>query len=268
VRLIAEFCQNHNGDFDTLRRMIDAAAEGGATHGKIQTIFAKDVSFRPEFEEGAVAADGRVLTIKRPAQAEMNRLRPLELSYEEHRKFGDACKAAGLKPLTTAFTLTAIPFIRDLGWKTIKVASYDCGSVPLMGALADNFDDIIISTGSSYDPEIEATAALLNARKQRFSLLHCVTIYPTPLNEMNLARMEYLRHFTPSVGLSDHSLVSRDGVKAALAAIHLGAEVIERHFTILPPEASRDGKVSIALRHWARTNRGFISRRMCRNSAP
>ena len=247
--LIAEFCQNHNGDFDTLRRMIDAAAEGGATHGKIQTIFADDVSFRPEFEGGETAADGRVLTIKRPFQAEMDRLRPLELSYEEHRKFGDACKAAGLKPMTTAFNLSVIPFIRHLGWKTIKVASYDCGSLPLIGALADNFDDIVVSTGASYDAEIEATAALLNGRKQRFSLLHCVTIYPTPLNEMNLARMEYLRRFTPSVGLSDHSLVSRDGVKAALAAIHLGAGVIERHFTILPPDASRDGKVSITKEH-------------------
>ncbi len=247
--LIAEFCQNHNGDFDTLHRMVDAAAEGGATHGKIQTIFADDVSFRPEFEEGEVASDGRVLTIKRPFQAEMNRLRPLELNYEEHRKFGDACKAAGLKPMTTAFNLAVIPFIRELGWKTVKVASYDCGSLPLIGALADNFDDVMISTGASYDQEIEAAAALLNGRKQRFSFLHCVTIYPTPLDQMNLARMEYLRRFTPSVGLSDHSLVSRDGVKAALAAIHLGAAVIERHFTILPPEASRDGKVSITREH-------------------
>lgn len=253
--LIAEFCQNHNGDFDTLRRMIDAAAEGGATHGKIQTIFADDVSFRPEFEEGQTAPDGKVLTIKRPSQAEADRLRPLELSYEQHRKFGDACKAAGLQPLTTAFNLTVIPFIRDLGWKTIKVASYDCGSLPLIGALADNFDDIIVSTGATYDEEIAATAELLNSRKKNFSLLHCVTIYPTPLNEMNLARMEYLRRFTPRVGLSDHSLVARDGVKAALAAIHLGAQVIERHFTVLPPEASRDGKVSITREHLVEINR-------------
>ena len=252
--LIAEFCQNHNGDFDTLRRMIDAAAEGGATHGKVQTIFADDVSFRPEFEDGKTAPDGKLLTIKRPYQAEMDRLRPLELSYEQHRKFGDACKAAGLKPLTTAFNLTVIPFIRDLGWKTIKVASYDCGSLPLIQALADNFDNIIVSTGATYDQEIEATSDLLNSLKKDFSLLHCVTIYPTPLNEMNLARMEYLRRFTPSVGLSDHSLVARDGVKAALAATHLGATVIERHFTILGPEASRDGKVSITKEHLREIN--------------
>ena len=252
--LIAEFCQNHNGDFDTLQRMIDAAIEGGATHGKIQTIFADDVSFRPEFEEGETAADGRIVTIKRPAQAEIDRLRPLELSYEEHRKFGDACKAAGLQPLTTAFNLTVIPFIRDLGWKTIKVASYDCGSLPLIQALADNFDEIIVSTGATYDAEIEATANLLKGRDSKFSLLHCVTIYPTPLNEMNLARMAYLRTLAPAVGLSDHSLVARDGAKAALAAIHLGATVIERHFTILPPEASRDGKVSITKGHLREIN--------------
>jgi sialic acid synthase SpsE len=255
VLLIAEFCQNHNGDFDILRRMIDAAAEGGATHGKIQTIFADDVSFRPEFEEGETAPDGKVLAIKRPYQAEVDRLRPLELSYEQHRKFGEACKAAGLQPLTTAFNLTVIPFIRDLGWKTIKVASYDCGSLPLIQALADNFDQVIVSTGATYDSEIEATANLLKASGKKFSLLHCVTIYPTPLNAMNLARMEYLRSFAPSVGLSDHSLVARDGVKAALGAIHLGAKVIERHFTVLAPEASRDGKVSITKDHLLEINR-------------
>lgn len=252
--LIAEFCQNHNGDFDTLRRMIDAAAEGGATHGKIQTIFADDVSFRPEFETGETAPDGRTLTIKRPCQAEMDRLRPLELSYEQHRKFGDACNSAGIAPLTTAFNLSTVPFIRELGWKAIKIASYDCGSLPLIQAVADNFSEVIVSTGATYDEEIAAAAAALNERKKSFSLLHCVTIYPTPLNEMNLARMEYLRQFTPSVGLSDHSLVARDGVKAALAAIHLGASVIERHFTILPPEASRDGKVSVTKEHLRQIN--------------
>lgn len=249
IRVIAEFCQNHNGKFDVLRRMIDDAAAGGATHGKIQTIFAGDLSFRPEFEEGKVDLDGRTVAIKRPYQAEYDRLKGLELSYEQHREFADACRASGLEPLTTAFTVTSIPHLRDLGWRSVKVASYDCGSVPLIQALIEGFSEIIVSTGASYDDEVRTTARLLTESGRTFSLLHCVTMYPTPLSEMHLARLAWLGELAPSVGLSDHSLVARDGVKSALAAIFLGADTIERHFTVLPEEETRDGKVSIRKEH-------------------
>jgi sialic acid synthase SpsE len=229
--------------------MIDAAAEGGATHGKIQSIFAADLSFRPEFDLGKNEPDGRTTIIKRPYQPEYDRLKKLELTYDQQRRFVEQCIAAGLQPLTTAFNLTCIPFIKDLGWRSIKVASYDCGSLPLIKALASNFDELIISTGATFDEEIQSTARLLNEMDKPFSLLHCVTLYPTPLDEMNLARMNYLRTFTKSVGLSDHSLVERDGVKAALAAIYLGAEIIERHFTVLSADQTRDGRVSIRKEH-------------------
>ena len=249
VKLIAEFCQNHNGDFDILKRMVDAAAEGGATHAKIQTIFADDLSFRPEFEEGRINEDGSVAVIKRPFQIEYDRLKGLELTYDQQRVFVELCRSAGMEPLTTAFNLTSIPGIRDLGWTSVKVASYDCGSIPLIEELADNFEELIISTGASYDNEIEATAKLLNARGTKYTLLHCVTIYPTPLEAMHLNRLAYLRELCPSVGLSDHSMTTRDGVKADLVAIHLGADAIERHFTVLPEDQTRDGKVSITKMH-------------------
>lgn len=249
LRLIAEFCQNHNGKVETLLRMIEAAAEGGATHAKIQTIFAEDVSFRPEFEAGAVDGSGQVLVIKRPYQAEYDRLKGLELTYEQQRLFVDECRKAGMEPLTTAFTVTCLPHIRDLGWRAVKVASYDCASLPLIDSLSATFDDIIVSTGASYDEEIVATAERLRRSGKNFSLLHCVTLYPTPLSELNLARLHWLKRLAPSVGLSDHSLVARDGVKSALAAIHLGADTIERHFTILPEGQTRDGRVSIRAEH-------------------
>lgn len=249
LQLIAEFCQNHNGNMDILRRMIDAAAKGGATHAKIQTIFADDLSFRPEFEEGSMDASGNTLVIKRPYQPEYDRLKKLELTYEQQRQFGNECRAAGMEPLTTAFTLTCIPHIRELGFKAVKVASYDCGSLPLLAALTPHFDTLIVSTGASTDAEVHAAAALLKQSGKAYSLLHCVTLYPTPLNEMHLARMHWLKQYAPKVGLSDHSLVARDGVKAALASIYLGAEVIERHFTVLAEDESRDGKVSIRTEH-------------------
>jgi N,N'-diacetyllegionaminate synthase len=249
MKIIAEFCQNHNGRYDILSRMIEEAAEGGATHAKIQTIFADDLTFRPEFEEGRTGPDGHVKVIKRPYRPEYERLKKLELTYEQHRRFVEECRAAGMEPLTTAFNLTCIPEIRDLGWRSVKVASYDCGSTPLIEALADNFGELVVSTGASYDEEIETTAALLRNRGVKFTLLHCVTIYPTPLDAMHLNRIEYLRGLSCSTGLSDHSLVSRDGIKADLVAIHLGADTIERHFTVLPEDQTRDGRVSITKAH-------------------
>lgn len=248
-KLIAEFCQNHNGDFDVLRRMVHEAAEGGATHGKIQTIFADDLSFRPEFEDGVIREDGTLFTINRPYNLEYGRLKELELTYEQHRRFVDECRMAGLEPLTTAFNITSIPHIAELGWNSVKVASYDCGSLPLIEALAKRFSEVFISTGASEDREIEAAAALLIRSSRDFTMLHCVTIYPTPLPLMNLLRMQWLRRLSPSVGLSDHSLVVRDGIKSAIAAIYLGADVIERHFTVLPADSTRDGKVSITKQH-------------------
>lgn len=245
MKLIAEFCQNHNGNFDVLKRMIHEAAEGGATHGKIQSIYADDLSFRPEFEQGLVDDLGITKTIKRPYKPEYERLKGLELSYADHEQFIRECDKAGLVPLTTAFTISSINWIKELGFEEIKVASYDCGSLPLIKALASNFNNLIISTGATYDEEIKATVNLLDSMSASFDLLHCVTIYPTPLNEAHINRMNFLKTFARSVGFSDHTLVKRDGVKASMVAIYCGAEAIERHFTVLPEDQTRDGPVSI-----------------------
>lgn len=249
MKLIAEFCQNHNGDMSILKDMIWKASESGATHGKIQTIFANDLSCREEFEKGEIDSEGNIITIKRPYKAEYGRLKGLELEYKQHEEFISECKKANLIPLTTAFNLTSVSHLKDMGWNNIKVASYDCASLPLIELLSDNFEELIISTGATYDNEIENTASFLNEKGSDFSFLHCVTIYPTPLNVMNLNRMNYLKTFTDSVGLSEHSRVSESGVKACLAAIYLGAEIIERHFTILPESETKDGPVSISSSH-------------------
>ncbi|MBU8902475.1 MAG: N-acetylneuraminate synthase family protein [Victivallales bacterium] len=245
LKIIAEFCQNHNGDWDILKRMIAEAAEGGASHVKIQSIFSDDLSYREEFENGKVDDNGETICIKRPYQEEYDRLKPLEISYEQHIKFIDLCKQSDLIPMTTAFTVDSIDKLKDLGFDCIKIASYDCGALALIKKAAKNFKHLFISTGATFDSEIEASANFLNENKSSFSFLHCVTMYPTPLDAMNLKRMNYLKQFTPSVGLSEHSKYSLNGIKACLAAIYLGADVIERHFTVLAAEDSRDGIVSI-----------------------
>ena len=243
MKVIAELCQNHNGDPELVRRMVDAAAEAGATHVKLQNIHAATVAFRPQFEDG-LEVDGVTQAIRRPWAAECDRLKGLELPGPVVEDFVVHAREAGLVPMTTCFTRGEVEQIADQGFEDIKVASYDCASFPLLRDLADRFDRMIVSTGATFDDEVIHAAAILRDRVE-LTLLHAVTVYPTPLDELHLARLDWLATLAPTVGFSDHTLVARDGLIAAKAAIALGAQVIERHFTILEPEATRDGPVSI-----------------------
>ncbi len=245
--LIAEFCQNHNGDRAVIKEMIAAAHASGATYAKIQTIFSEDLTRRERFEDGKTHADGTVATLKRPFLTEQDRLRPMDLTPDDYAWFIEECGRVGIKPLTTVFTLGRVADMAKLGWKDVKVASYDCASLVLLKQLKHYFSHLFISTGATHDWEVARTAHLL--RDHSFSFLHCVTVYPTPLPELHLRRMRYLRQYTPSVGFSDHTLIARDGIKASLMALAMGAEVIERHFTVLPPEQTKDGPVSITPAH-------------------
>jgi N,N'-diacetyllegionaminate synthase len=243
VEIIAEFCQNHNGDFDILARMVEAAAKNGASHGKIQAIFAEEVAFRPQFEQGLVE-DGVTLAIKRPYQAEHDRLKALEINFEQAAKFATLCVEVGIKPMTTCFTRAQVEPLAQAGFKEIKVASYDCSAFAMLRELKARFARVIVSTGATYDDEVRFAAEILKGHD--FGMLHCVTLYPTPLAQVHMARMDWLRSLAPQVGYSDHSAVGQDpqmvGTKAAM---HLGAEIVERHFTILPAGETRDGPVSI-----------------------
>ena len=240
--IIAEFCQNHNGDFNVLEQMIIAAAKAGATHAKIQSITADKLTYRPQFEEGIFVGEVR-RSIKRPYAEEYNRLKGLELSEREIKGFISLCHEHNLIPMTTCFSRYDVLSIKKQGFVTVKVASYDCASYQLLRDLAESFEELIISTGAMYDEEIEYASNVLS--KTNFSFLHCITIYPTPLEVLNLSRINWLRKFSKRVGFSDHTLVSRDGIIASKAALALGADIIERHFSIMPADQTRDGPVSI-----------------------
>jgi len=248
VTLIAELCQNHLGDFELVKNMVDEAVEAGATHIKIQHIYTKNLTFRPQFEEG-LTQNGITQSIKRPWKPEFERLKPLELTPEDNRKFVKYVESKGAVPLTTCFARCDIPAIKAEGFKAVKVASYDCASYQLLRELSDHFSEIFISTGATFSNEIEKASEVLKGKRVKHSFLHCVTIYPTPLDEMHLSRLDWLKKFSQEAGFSDHSLVSRDGVFASKAAIALGATVVERHFTILDEDKSKDGPVSIRPEH-------------------
>ena len=240
--LIAEFCQNHNGNFAILSKMLELAAENGASYGKIQAIFPDNLAFRAQFEQG-LTVNGQTLSYKRPYQAEYDRLKGLELNFREIEKFVSLCEAASLKSMVTVFAREHVSAIASMGFDAVKVASYDCGSFQFLRELKEHFKTIFISTGATFDQEISFAAEVLDGVNVTF--LHCVTIYPTPVEEMHLARMNYLRQFSDDVGFSDHSLTVRDGLIGSKAALALEADFIERHFTTLEPEATKDGPVSI-----------------------
>ena len=244
MKLIAELCQNHNGDEYLLNKMIEDALEGGATHIKVQTIYSSDLTFRPEFEEG-LERNGEKISIKRPWENEYNRLKKLELTKNAYSRVVDTCKKRGAVPLTTCFSINRIEEIINQGFEEIKVASYDCASYSLIRSLINKFKHIYISTGATFNEEINKTYNILSSHNAAFTFLHCVTIYPTPMSQLHLSRLNFLNKFSKEVGFSDHTSPKNDGIIGTCAAIYLGAKVIERHFTSLEADQTKDGPVSI-----------------------
>jgi sialic acid synthase SpsE len=145
--------------------------------------------------------------------------------------------------MTTTFTRAAALEVKDMGYEAIKIASYDCASYPLLEEVKKYYNTIFVSTGATFDNEIAKAAEVLKGTD--FSFLHCLTIYPTPMDDLNLRRMEFLRRFTSKVGYSDHTHVERTNLWASKIAMALGASVVERHFTVLEKDETKDGPVSI-----------------------
>ena len=223
--------------------MVHAAAEAGADYAKIQALRSTELTQRERFENGSTDRNGILRAIKRPYEVERDRLAKLDLSDADEQWFVDECKRSGIKSMITIFTRFSTERFVSAGFDSVKVASYDCKSVALLQEVATNFKNVYISTGATLDEEI-STASEIFTRDQA-SFLHCVTIYPTPLDQLHLNRMKWLKQFSNQVGFSDHTAPASTDLRASKLAITLGADVLERHFTILEPHETRDGAVSI-----------------------
>lgn len=247
-KIIVEVCQNHNGDRSVLKDMIHAAKEHGADIIKGQVIFSQDLTPRERFDEGQEETNGVRKTIKRPYVAERERLAGIDLTEDDYRFFVDEVNSVGAIPMMTVFSRNRVALAAQLPWKGetyTKIASYDCASKPLIADLSNHFDTLIVSTGATFDDEIQNTSAMLKEKNKKFALLHCVTNYPNTLAMANLNRMQWLRQFASEVGWSDHTHVGRDGIKASKVALMLGADFVERHFTVLTSDKTKDGPISI-----------------------
>lgn len=241
--LIAECCQNHGGDRETLKTMIHKAVENGADYVKIQGLYSEEVTRRERFEQGKTAPDGTPQVIHRPYQPEVERLKKLDLSLEDEAWFVNECVRAGTAPLITVFTREGIRRVRDLGFEAAKIASYDCRSYPLLREAKECWNTLFVSTGATFDNEIARAAAVLAGCDYTF--LHCVTLYPTPMDQLHLRRLNHLRRFTPKVGFSDHSKPGESALWASKIALAVGASCVERHFTVQDASKTKDGPVSV-----------------------
>jgi sialic acid synthase SpsE len=236
MKIIAEMCQNHNGDMDLLETMVVEAAKNGADICKIQTIEAKHLIYWKEFEDF------------RPYEKEYERLKSLELSIDDEKKFVAICRQNKVEPMTTVFEHRGFKRFNDVGYKLMKISGYSVQKV--LPKIKDfNFEHLYISTSSMTYREIEwLTKHLkLNLPYRNYTLLNCTCVYPTPLEKLNLQNIEfYKKHFGfKNVGLSDHTNPHEDNLLSSKLAIYQGIDVLERHFTILGKDETRDGKVSI-----------------------
>jgi sialic acid synthase SpsE len=244
TKIIAELCQNHNGDIKILEEMVHAASEAGAEYAKIQSMHSSELTHRERFDDGLIEG-GKIKVIKRPYKAEYDRLKKLDLDEKQHQLFLDYSKKYKIKPMTTIFSLSKIEMIEKLGFKMIKIASFDCASHRLIEEISKkNFEHVVVSTGATFNTEIKKTSAILKNAQKKHTLLHCVSIYPTAPEDANLSRINYLKRITPNVGLSDHSNPEIHKNIIPAVAMYLGVELIEKHFTILNKDKTKDGPVS------------------------
>lgn len=224
VFVIAEAGVNHNGDLKLARDLIDLAVDAGADAVKFQT-FRADLLATPE----APKAEYQLQTTG-SAESQLEMLRGLELSSDAHRELQSYCHERGIIFLSTPFDEESVDFLDSLGVPAFKISSGDLTNSPLLEYIAGKGKPVILSTGMSEISElIEAVSVLNLAGCENPILLHCVSNYPADPAEVNLRAMQTMRAaFDLPVGFSDHT----EGIDVSLAAVALGACVIEKHFTL------------------------------------
>ena len=224
VFIIAEAGVNHNGSLDLALQLIDAAKEAGADAVKFQTFRAQSLAAASAHK----AAYQERTTSSSESQLEM--LKRLELDESAHRTLIEHCHATGIQFLSSPFDLESADLLAQMDLPLFKIPSGEITNIPYLKLIASKGKPIILSTGMSTLGEVEdALETLRQAGAHDITLLHCVTEYPAPFNEINLRAMATLQTaFRVPVGYSDHT----PGIEISIAAVALGAMVIEKHFTL------------------------------------
>lgn len=223
--VIAEAGVNHNGSLSLAKELIDIAAESGCDYVKFQTFLA-------EYQVTSDAPKANYQLKKTSiAESQYEMLKRLELSYEMHLDLIAYSTAKNVKFLSTAFDLPSVDMLVKLGQQIFKIPSGDITNLPLLEKIGGLNKEIILSTGMSDLQEINDAIRVLcgsGAQRDKISLLHCTSEYPAPFPDVNLRAMNTIGdHFNMPIGYSDHT----SGVEISLAAVALGATIIEKHIT-------------------------------------
>jgi N-acetylneuraminate synthase len=222
--VIAEAGVNHNGDFALAKQLVDTAKESGADAVKFQTYIAEKVIApdAPKAEYQAAATD--------PTESQLEMVKKLQLSFDQFAQLKSHCDDRGILFLSTPFDNDSADFLDLLGMGAFKIPSGEITNIPFLRYLAGKGKPLILSTGMSTLEEVsEALEAIVDEKNEQVILLHCVSSYPTPAAEVNLRAMKTMaKTFDLPVGFSDHT----NGINIALAAVALGACIIEKHFTL------------------------------------
>ena len=218
VFIIAEIGNNHNGSYDLAVKMVDAAIDAGADCVKFQMRNMTSV-----YRKKSLAKQGEDLG----TEYVLDLLERFQLSQDEHKNIAKYCDENGILYMCTPWDSDSIVALESLDVKAYKVASADLTNLPLIENLIATQKPLILSTGMSSCDEIQITTNFLNSRNAEFVLLHCNSTYPAPFHDINLNWIKKLKDIHPLIGYSGHER----GIAVTLAAVGLGAKVVERHFT-------------------------------------
>ncbi|MCV3426328.1 N-acetylneuraminate synthase [Campylobacter lari] len=224
--IIAEAGVNHNGDMNLAKKLIEVASEAGADYVKFQT-------FKTELciSKNAQKAEYQLKTTSHE-ESQFDMIKKLELSKQDHEVLIEHCKKCNIKFLSTAFDLESIDLLVELGIEIFKIPSGEITNLPYLKKIAKLNKNIILSTGMTSLGEIEMALDVLidnGTQRNKITILHCNSEYPTPFKDVNLKAMQTIKEaFKLPVGYSDHTL----GVTIPIAAVAMGACVIEKHFTL------------------------------------
>ena len=239
VFIIAEAGVNHNGSVELAKQLIDVASNSGADAVKFQTfkaenLVAKDTQ-KAEYQKQTTDA----------SESQFDMIKKLELDVEAHKELIAYCQEKDIMFLSTPFDHESIDLLSDLGLKIFKIASGEITNLPYLRHVGSLDKQVILSTGMSNLKEVgDALNILINAgtSKDNITVLHANTMYPTPMEDVNLnAMLAIQKEFDIAVGYSDHTL----GIEVDIAAVAMGASCIEKHFTLDKTMEGPDHKASL-----------------------
>jgi len=226
VFIIAEAGVNHNGSLDLAKRLADVAVDAGADAVKFQTFKTENLVSR-----NAKKADYQKETTD-TSESQFDMIKKLELDMDTHQKLIDHCQENNIMFLSTPFDNDSVNLLSDLGLQIFKIPSGEITNLPYLRHIGSLDKQVILSTGMSNIQEVEDALTILvgaGTLKENITVLHANTMYPTPMEDVNLnAMLTMQRELGVAVGYSDHTL----GIEVDIAAVAMGASVIEKHFTL------------------------------------